>query len=138
MNLSLFFCIVVSFFLVFVEAYHQGSIIWCPVPCGGEFLSVRAFRLTVTECPPEEQCFKAVGRYGNHSTLSARGCMVEKNCRRTHSKRFKGTVYTMSYSCCDWPYCNSCLGIAANPLHITVALVAAAVMTAFDLRRLMV
>uniref|UniRef100_A0A3P8RRS6 UPAR/Ly6 domain-containing protein n=1 Tax=Amphiprion percula TaxID=161767 RepID=A0A3P8RRS6_AMPPE len=98
----------------------------------------RTFKPTVTECPPNELCFKAVGRYGNHSTLSARGCMVEKYCRKKHSKRFKGTVYTMSYSCCDWPYCNSCLGIAANLLHVAVAPVAAAVMVALDLRRLMV
>uniref|UniRef100_A0A3B5AMA5 UPAR/Ly6 domain-containing protein n=1 Tax=Stegastes partitus TaxID=144197 RepID=A0A3B5AMA5_9TELE len=75
------------------------------------------FELVVTECPPNEHCFKAEGRYGNHSALSARGCMLEDDCSQKHNISIKGTVYTMSYACCDWPYCNSCLGITANPLY---------------------
>ncbi|XP_077939019.1 protein Bouncer [Gasterosteus aculeatus] len=82
----------------------------------------KMFKLIVTECPPNELCFKADGRYGNHSALSARGCMAKKDCSQVHSITLKGTAYTMSYSCCDSPYCNSCLGLSANLLFITVTL----------------
>ncbi|KAM8893102.1 protein Bouncer [Spinachia spinachia] len=89
----------------------------------------RTFRLIVTQCPPDELCFKAEGRYGNHSALSARGCMAKEDCGQVHSIKLKGTVYSMSYSCCDSPYCNSCPGLAANWLFITVTLGTVAVMT---------
>uniref|UniRef100_A0A665UGU4 UPAR/Ly6 domain-containing protein n=1 Tax=Echeneis naucrates TaxID=173247 RepID=A0A665UGU4_ECHNA len=85
------------------------------------------FELILTECPPHELCFKADGRYGNHSALSARGCMAAKDCSQLHKVRFKGTVYTMSYDCCDKPHCNSCLTITANLLAITLTVVTAAV-----------
>ncbi|XP_042268188.1 protein Bouncer-like isoform X1 [Thunnus maccoyii] len=85
-----------------------------------------SFELIVTECPPDELCFKADGRYGNYSALSARGCMAEKDCSQVHRLRLKGIIYTMSYACCDWPYCNSCLNVTAK-LAITVALVTVAV-----------
>ncbi|KAM7396917.1 hypothetical protein PAMP_019922 [Pampus punctatissimus] len=86
----------------------------------------RTFKLIVTECPPGELCFKADGRYGNHSALSARGCMAEKDCSQVHRFRIKGTIYTTTYACCDWPYCNSCPSVIAK-LSITVALVPVAV-----------
>uniref|UniRef100_A0A7N6AWF4 UPAR/Ly6 domain-containing protein n=1 Tax=Anabas testudineus TaxID=64144 RepID=A0A7N6AWF4_ANATE len=86
------------------------------------------FEFIVTECPPHELCFKADGRYGNYSALSARGCMAEKDCIRVHGSHFKGTVYTMSYTCCDWPYCNSCPGISATSLSISVTFMTAALM----------
>ncbi|XP_039987894.1 protein Bouncer isoform X2 [Xiphias gladius] len=85
------------------------------------------FELIVTECPPDELCFKADGRYGNHSALSARGCMAEKDCSQVRNISLKGTVYIMTYACCDRPYCNSCLLVAANLLSITVTLVTVAV-----------
>uniref|UniRef100_A0A3Q3J4R0 UPAR/Ly6 domain-containing protein n=1 Tax=Monopterus albus TaxID=43700 RepID=A0A3Q3J4R0_MONAL len=74
----------------------------------------KMFQLTVTECSPDKLCFMADARYGNYSALSARGCMAKGDCSQVHSVHFKGTVYTMSYTCCDWPYCNSCLGITAS------------------------
>lgn len=80
----------------------------------------KTFELIVTECPPHELCFKADGRYGNYSALSARGCTAEEDCSQLHSIRFKGTVYSMSYACCDWSYCNSGPGISATLLSITV------------------
>ena len=86
------------------------------------------FELIVTECPPGELCYKADGRYGNHSALSARGCMAEKDCSKVRKIQLKGTIYTMSYTCCDTPYCNSCPAIAANLLSTTVTLVTVAVM----------
>ncbi|XP_042352515.1 protein Bouncer-like [Plectropomus leopardus] len=86
------------------------------------------FELIVTECPPDELCYKGDGRYGNHSALSTRGCMAKKDCSQVHSIRVKGTVYTMTYDCCDKPHCNSCLGIAAKSLSITVTLMTAVVM----------
>lgn len=86
------------------------------------------FELIVTECPPNELCFKADGRYGNYSGLSARGCMAKKDCSKVHSISFKGTVYTMRYACCDWPYCNSCPGTSATSLSITVTLMTVALM----------
>ncbi|XP_037306731.2 protein Bouncer [Pungitius pungitius] len=89
----------------------------------------KTFKLIVTECPPDELCFKAEGRYGNHSALSARGCMAKKDCSQVHGITLKGTVYTMSYSCCDSPYCNAGLGLAANSLFITVTLGTVAAMT---------
>lgn len=88
----------------------------------------RKFKLIETECPPDELCYKAEGRYGNHSALSARGCMAKKDCSQVHKIRMRGTVYTMSYSCCDGPYCNSSLRVAATSLYITVALMTVTVM----------
>ncbi|XP_059191676.1 protein Bouncer-like isoform X2 [Centropristis striata] len=87
----------------------------------------KKFEFIVTECPPEELCFKADGRYGNHSALSARGCMAKRDCSQVHSLRLKGTVYTMSYSCCDKPYCNSCPGVTSTSLYITATLLTVAV-----------
>ncbi|XP_073327929.1 protein Bouncer [Pagrus major] len=87
------------------------------------------FELIVTECPPDELCFKADGRYGNHSALSARGCVPKKVCGQVKSLRLKGTVYTMTFNCCDSPYCNSCPGLDAKSLLITVTLVTVSVMT---------
>ncbi|XP_034001808.1 protein Bouncer-like isoform X1 [Trematomus bernacchii] len=86
------------------------------------------FDLIVSECRPDEICFKADGRYGNYSALSARGCMAKKGCSRVHKIRIRGTFYTMSYGCCDSPYCNSCPGVFAKPLVITLTLLTVAVM----------
>lgn len=88
-----------------------------------------AFELIVTECPPDELCFKADGRYGNYSALSARGCMAREDCSQVHSIRVRGTEYSMSYDCCDWWYCNSCPGVAANSAYITVTLLTVAMTT---------
>ncbi|XP_040894875.1 protein Bouncer-like [Toxotes jaculatrix] len=88
----------------------------------------KTFKFIVTECPPDEMCFKADGRYGNHSALSARGCMAEKDCSQMHELRLKGTVYIMSYACCDRPYCNACLVVTAKLFSITATLVTVAVM----------
>ncbi len=87
------------------------------------------FELIVTECPPDELCFKADGRYGNYSALSARGCMAKKECSQVHSLRFKGTIYSMSYGCCDRPYCNFCPTVTAESLYITFTLLTVAVIT---------
>ncbi|GLD69560.1 protein Bouncer-like protein [Lates japonicus] len=46
----------------------------------------KTFELIVTECPPNELCFKADGHYGNHSALSARGCMAKKDCSQVKTK----------------------------------------------------
>uniref|UniRef100_A0A7N8WLN0 UPAR/Ly6 domain-containing protein n=1 Tax=Mastacembelus armatus TaxID=205130 RepID=A0A7N8WLN0_9TELE len=89
----------------------------------------KIYELVVTECPPDKLCFNADGRYGNHSALSARGCMAKKDCTQSQKIRVKGTVYTMSYACCDWPYCNSCTSITTKYLPIAVTLVTVTVMT---------
>ncbi|XP_041794611.1 protein Bouncer-like [Chelmon rostratus] len=88
----------------------------------------KTVELIVTECPPDELCFKADGRYGNHSALSARGCMAKKDCSQVHSIRLKGTIYSMSYSCCDRPYCNSCPGVTARSFYFTITLLTVGVM----------
>lgn len=85
----------------------------------------KIFELIVTECPPNEMCFKAVGRYGNYTALTTRGCMLEDDCSHEDSIRLKGTVYRMSYSCCGWPYCNS--SPTVEPFYIIVTLVAVTV-----------
>ncbi|XP_037623726.1 protein Bouncer [Sebastes umbrosus] len=88
----------------------------------------KTVKLSVTLCPIDELCFKGEGRYGNHSTLSARGCMAQKDCSQVHQIRNKGVIYHMSYDCCAWPYCNSCPGLTAKYLYIMVTLVTVAVM----------
>lgn len=72
------------------------------------------FKLVVTECPPKELCYKAHGSYGSHSALTARGCMLLKDCSQVTRIRFRGVIYNTSYSCCDWPYCNSSARNTAN------------------------
>ncbi|KAM4618212.1 protein Bouncer [Polymixia lowei] len=89
-----------------------------------------AFKLVVTECPPDELCFKADGHYGNHSALSARGCMAEGDCDRVDSLRLKGTGYTLSYACCYWHYCNSCPRLTGKPAPLILTLAAVAVIVA--------
>lgn len=87
------------------------------------------FDFIPTECPPGQLCFKAEGRYGNHSALSGRGCMARETCSQTHIIRYKGTAFTLSYSCCDSPYCNSCSAVAARTFCIAAALLTAALMS---------
>ncbi|KAK9516503.1 hypothetical protein VZT92_024427 [Zoarces viviparus] len=89
----------------------------------------KPYELIVTECPPNTLCFKADGRYANKSSLSARGCMAKEDCSQVHTINLYGIVHTMSYGCCDSPYCNSCPGVTANSLCITVTLTTVAVMT---------
>lgn len=88
-----------------------------------------SFDFIATECPPGELCFKADGRYGNHSALSGRGCMAREDCSQTHSVRYKGSVLVVSYSCCDSPYCNACPGVAAPPFCVAAALLTAALLS---------
>ncbi|XP_056138311.1 protein Bouncer [Lampris incognitus] len=89
------------------------------------------FRLILTECPPAERCFKADGRYGNHSALSARGCMAERDCGQAHSLHLKATVYTMNYACCDWHYCNSGPGVTARSFPLVLTLLTLAVIMGY-------
>ncbi|XP_061891623.1 protein Bouncer [Entelurus aequoreus] len=76
----------------------------------------------VTECRPDEVCFKAEGRFGNYSALSASGCMPRKNCRWNHELPYKGVVFTISYKCCNRLYCNACVGLKANTFSIALTL----------------
>ncbi|XP_036003945.1 protein Bouncer [Fundulus heteroclitus] len=80
----------------------------------------------VTECRPGEVCFKAMGRYGNFTALSAMGCVLEDSCRRQSNLRVRGTVYALTYICCDWSYCNS--GVTVKPFYFLVPLVALSTM----------
>lgn len=66
------------------------------------------------ECPPDELCFKGDGRYGNHSVLSARGCMMEADCSQTLKLRIRGVAYNMTFHCCYWDYCNSSPKLSVN------------------------
>nr|XP_057932074.1 protein Bouncer [Doryrhamphus excisus] len=77
-----------------------------------------------TECPPDEVCFKADGRYGNYSALKAMGCMPKKVCSQTREMSYKGVFYTMSYACCSRPYCNTCVGLKAAAFSVTLTFVA--------------
>ncbi|KAK2842450.1 hypothetical protein Q5P01_012650 [Channa striata] len=79
-----------------------------------------------TECTTDEVCFIADGRYGNHSTLSAKGCMAQKDCSQVRQVEFRGTAFSMSYACCDWPYCNACPGITDTSLSTALTLMTAA------------
>lgn len=92
-------------------------------------ITEKTSELIVTECPPDELCFKVVGHYGNHSALSARGCMAAGNCSQVHSILLKGTIYNMSYGCCDWSYCNSYPEVTAKLISIIGALLTVAMMT---------
>ncbi|MEQ2228186.1 hypothetical protein ILYODFUR_006341 [Ilyodon furcidens] len=89
-------------------------------------LEKKKFELIVTECPPNEVCFKVLGRYGNFTAMLARGCLLEKSCGKQSNIRLKGTVYVITYSCCDWPYCN--LGVTVKPFYVLVTLVAVCIM----------
>ncbi|XP_077372012.1 protein Bouncer isoform X1 [Festucalex cinctus] len=61
----------------------------------------------VTECPPDEVCYNAVGRYGTSIALTASGCMPKRDCGLERDHNFKGVFYKMSYTCCDRPLCNT-------------------------------
>uniref|UniRef100_A0A3B5Q7T5 UPAR/Ly6 domain-containing protein n=1 Tax=Xiphophorus maculatus TaxID=8083 RepID=A0A3B5Q7T5_XIPMA len=85
------------------------------------------FELIVTECPPREVCFKALGRYGNVTALSARGCFPVKSCGKQSDIRLRGTIYAMTFRCCDWPYCNS--EVKVKPFYVLITLLAVSVIT---------
>lgn len=87
------------------------------------------FALVKTYCPDDHLCFKADARYADQSILTARGCLKLANCSQVDTVRYLGTVYELSYACCDWPYCNSSPGVTAGLLHVSAALLAAAVVT---------
>ncbi|KAJ8269104.1 hypothetical protein COCON_G00117110 [Conger conger] len=77
----------------------------------------RACDLVLTECPPQELCVTGRGHYGGRVALSTRGCMSERDCGLEHTILYRGTNFTMTYSCCDWHYCNSgshCSGYLAT------------------------
>uniref|UniRef100_A0A3Q2UYB1 UPAR/Ly6 domain-containing protein n=1 Tax=Haplochromis burtoni TaxID=8153 RepID=A0A3Q2UYB1_HAPBU len=54
------------------------------------------------QCMPDQRCAISTGNYGFFHILSSQGCVDSKLCG-SH----KGTTYTVSYSCCDQPHCNS-------------------------------
>lgn len=66
------------------------------------------------QCPPDELCFTGDGRYGNHSVLSARGCMMEADCSQVLRLRIRGVAYNMTFHCCYWAYCNSSPKLSAK------------------------
>ncbi|KAM9807713.1 protein Bouncer [Neosynchiropus ocellatus] len=75
-----------------------------------------------TECPPDEVCFKAIGRYGKFEGLSGRGCLAAKDCGRADQFKYRGVEYTMTFDCCEWSYCNSCVGLTAGTFSIFLVL----------------
>ncbi|KAJ8391096.1 hypothetical protein AAFF_G00097170 [Aldrovandia affinis] len=64
-------------------------------------------RPVLSECRPQEVCVTATGRNGGRVVLSVRACLAKHECRLEHVISYKGTNITVSYSCCDWNYCNS-------------------------------
>lgn len=72
------------------------------------------FKVVVTECPPEEVCYSAKGRYGMIDGLIHKGCMRLEKCDSEKMITVKGVVYNTSYSCCDWSHCNTGTCVAAN------------------------
>lgn len=85
------------------------------------------FELIEVLCPPEELCFKGDGRYGNHSVLGARGCMMEADCSQVLKLRIRGVPYNMTFQCCYWAYCNSSSRLSANHLYapmVTLSIIA--------------
>ncbi|XP_037539644.1 protein Bouncer-like [Nematolebias whitei] len=79
---------------------------------------------TVTECLPKEVCFIGLGRYGNHTALSSRGCVPKERCSGQVNVRLKGTVHKMTYSCCDWQFCNSCSALRPSCIALTLLVIA--------------
>lgn len=87
----------------------------------------KPFELIETVCPLDELCFKGDGRYGNHSVLTARGCMAEADCSQVLKLRIRGVAYNMTFHCCYWPYCNSSPKVSANHVYaytVTFSMVA--------------
>ncbi|XP_061138492.1 protein Bouncer [Syngnathus typhle] len=78
------------------------------------------FQPLATECPRNEVCYKAEGRYGTHIALSSSGCMTHKVCGQERDVSYRGVVYTLSYSCCNRAYCNACGGLFANTFVIII------------------
>lgn len=75
------------------------------------------FEMIAVQCPPDELCFKGDGRYGNHSVLTARGCMMEADCGQVLELRIRGVPYDMTFHCCYWAYCNSSSKLSANRVY---------------------
>ncbi|KAG5845892.1 hypothetical protein ANANG_G00144000 [Anguilla anguilla] len=91
----------------------------------------RECSFVLAECPPQELCFTASGSYGGRVALSARGCMSQQDCLSEHTVPHKGTNFTMSYSCCDWHYCNSASRGSVYSATIALATAAAIILPAW-------
>lgn len=75
------------------------------------------FELIEVQCPRDELCFKGDGRYGNHSILTARGCIMEADCSQVLKLRIRGVPYNMTFHCCYRAYCNSSSRLSANHIY---------------------
>ncbi|XP_056308478.1 protein Bouncer [Danio aesculapii] len=61
----------------------------------------------VTECPVQELCYTADGRFGRSSVLFRKGCMLRTDCSRSRHEIIRGNNISFSFSCCGGHYCNS-------------------------------
>ncbi|KAL4656727.1 prostate and testis expressed protein 3-like [Arapaima gigas] len=75
---------------------------YCPLQVKNEIC-----RMVQSKCPPQELCFKAKGWHNGYIGLTTSGCATRQQCTTEHHFRYRGTNFTMTYTCCDWNLCNS-------------------------------
>lgn len=85
---------------------------------------------TLSECPPQQLCFTADGRFGWASLLFSKGCMTRSDCARPKTSVVRGNNVTFTYSCCSRNYCNSSGRGAGDPALLTVTAIAVSVFAA--------
>ncbi|XP_051726744.1 protein Bouncer-like [Ctenopharyngodon idella] len=85
---------------------------------------------TLSECPPQQLCFTADGRFGWASLLFSKGCMTRSDCARSKTSVVRGNNVTFTYSCCSRNYCNSSGRGAGDPALLTVTAIAVSVFAA--------
>ncbi|XP_018602791.1 protein Bouncer [Scleropages formosus] len=103
--------------------------LYCPLQMKNKFC-----RTVHSMCPPEELCFRAKGYYAGDLGLTASGCMTKQQCTMKHLVSYKGTNFTMTYTCCNWNFCNLAPSFSFFSSALLVAPLAA---TAFLLTRWM-
>lgn len=62
---------------------------------------------TLSECSIGEICAKGSGQYGKHFSYFVKGCMKRSECHKTQYLTYRYHNVSMSFSCCDWSYCNA-------------------------------
>ncbi|XP_052008191.1 tetraspanin-33-like [Xyrauchen texanus] len=111
----LLFILLLEILFIILFFTYQDKCYYCPLTAFN-----KTCKHVLSECPAQELCFTADGRFGRASVLFTKGCMTKSNCIRSNSSVIRGNNITFTYSCCDQDYCNSNQRCAYNHILLTV------------------
>lgn len=97
-------CFAFCVYLIFLPGLHCGKLLcyYCPVQ-----LVNKPCKNVLTGCLPGQQCFNAIGHYGDYTGVFIQGCIPEDKCLKKGIHIIYGVNISLSYHCCIYDYCNS-------------------------------